>query len=179
VFNRVFRRLQIVRRIDNVVSRVAAKDRENRYTSMEKEGARAHQPISRRAWEWFEKNFIDVTEFVRSDDILPILVSQATLAKSEAIVNKDIRRAINNDFVGMTHPRLVASYEQATRIIERVAARKDAIYINGYDAVPPDLVHLHDHVHLIDPGAERLARVIAASLLGHPAFRALATASRN
>ena len=175
--NRVFRRLQIVRRIDNAVSRFAAQDRENRYTSMEKEGARAHRPVSPRAWAWFEKNFTDVTDFIKSDQALPILVSQATLAKPDAIENKEIRRAINNDFIGMTHPRLVASYQQATKIIEAAAAEKGAVYINGYDAVPPNLSYLHDHVHLIDSGAERLADVIAKTLLGNDAFNRLVAAS--
>lgn len=170
---RLFRRLQIIRRIDRVRTRIVEEDRENRYTSLEKEGERAHRPIGERAWRWFEKNFDDFVTFVQSDGAMPVLVSQATLARADAIKRTRIRQVIRNDFMGMTSPRLAASYEQATRIIETVAARRNVLYVNGYDAVPPDLTHFNDHVHLIDPGAKRLADVIAQSLLTEPSFQAL------
>ena len=173
LLSRIFRRLQIVRRIDNISTRLAAQSRENRYTSLEKEGARAHQPIGDRSWRWFEKNFDDVVRFIQMDGALPVLVSQATLAKASAIGKKEIRLKIMNDFVGMTYDRLARSYQHATRLIERVADRNGAVYINGYDAVPPTLENLNDHVHLLDPGAERLATAVAAGLLRNSAFKTL------
>jgi hypothetical protein len=162
---RVFRRLQIVRRADLVLTRMRAEARENRYTSLEKAGERAHKPLGPRAWRWFQKNFEDVVDFVQSDSALPVLVSQSTLVKKENLGDKALRQVIRNNYVGMTLPRLADTYVEATRVIETVAREKGALYIDGYSAVPPDLKHLHDHVHLLDPGAQRLAETIARGLL--------------
>jgi hypothetical protein len=114
-----------------------------------------------------------VVGFVRSDDVLPVLISQATLAKRQNLDNKECRLVVSNDFVGMTFPRLVKSYEEATGIIASVASRTGVLYVNGFDAVPPDLVHLKDTVHFWDPGAERLAKAIAKALVDDPGFNGL------
>jgi hypothetical protein len=176
---RVFRRLQIVRRIDRALTRVAQRDRENRYTSLEQAGERAHQPASDRAWSWFRSNFDDIASFIRGDDRLPVLISQASLVHPDTIDQREHRLVISNDFQGMTLPRLADSWLEASRIIEEVARERDAVFVDGYGAVPHDLRHLGDHVHLTDEGSERLARAIADTLLADPRFTALAAAVRG
>jgi hypothetical protein len=170
---RLFRELQIVRRADHLLTKMRRIDVENRYTSMEKEGGRAHDPIGDQGWDWFEQNFLDVANFAKSDGVLPVFVSQATLAHEQAVKEKAHRLVISNDYVGMTLPRLALSYRRGTEIIQKVATRTGSVFVNGYDAVPPDLIHFKDHVHLLNPGAERLAQVIADALLGDNQFLAL------
>ncbi len=167
---RVFRRLQIVRRFDLVLTKMKDVKRENSYTSMEEQGSKAHGPVGERAWKWFEKNFDDIASFAKSDGVMPVLISQATLARKENINNRKYRLQISNNYVGMTIPRLADSYAKAGRIIENVAKRQGALFVNGYDAVPSDLTHMKDHVHLLDPGTKRLAEEIAGKLVNDEAF---------
>lgn len=169
---RIFRRFQISRRLDLLSMRIKKTDRENRYTSMEKEGERAHAPVGSRSWRWFEKNFEDIMDFIQSDGALGVLVSQSTIVKKSVLSDMRIRQEIRNEFIGMTLPRLARTYEQATEIIERTARKKNIPYIDGFNAVPSDLVHFHDHVHFLDPGAEALGRFTAEELLKNEQFLA-------
>jgi len=176
---RIFRRLQVVRRIDRALTRMRKVDRENRYTSLEQLGERAHKPVGERAWGWFRKNFEDVALFVRTDRRLPVLISQASLIHRANLDNQEYRLAISNDWQGMTHPRLVDSWERATQIIAETARAEDAVYVDGYSAVPNDLEHLKDHVHLLDPGARVLADAIADTLLADARFTEIAERVRT
>ena len=172
LLNRIFRRLQVVQRADRILTKIRQRDRENRYTSLEKEGERAHAPVTERAWRWFEQNFVDVVAFAQDDGVLPVLISQATLVHEDTLDDPDIRLVVSNDYLGMTLPRLHESWQRANEIIRRVAATGGAVFVDGYAAVPPDLQHLKDGVHLWDPGAERLARAVADTLLADPRFQA-------
>ena len=73
----------------------------------------------------------------------------------------------------MTLPRLVETWPQTVEILRDVAATEGAVFVDGYEAVPGDLQHLRDHVHLTDAGAERLAQAVAAGLVADARFRAL------
>jgi hypothetical protein len=176
---RFFLHFEIVKRIDRVRVRIENEDRENRYTSLERSGKQADAPIGERAWRWFERNFEDIVRFARADGVLPVLISQASLVHPESLKNREVRLAIANDYLGMTLPRLAESWKRANRIIEAAAAREGALFVDGYDAVPHDFVHLKDHVHLLDPGAKRLAEAIADRLLSEPRFLALAEEVRR
>ena len=55
-------------------------------------------------------------------------------------------------------------------IIENVAEEQGAILVNGYNAVPHDLVHIRDNVHLFDRGSDVLASKIADTLLDDGRF---------
>ena len=179
VLTRLFRRLQIVRRIERVTTRMRHTDRENRYTSLEKEGERAHAPVGKRAWKWFEENFADIVAFAKRDGVLPVLISQATLAHPDNMDDKACRLVISNDFVGMTLSRLAESWRRASEIVERVATDTDTLFVDGYNAVPHDLKNFKDHVHLWDAGALRLAEAIADALLGDGRFMQLADEVRR
>lgn len=170
---RIFRRLQIVRRADRSFTLMHRRDRENRYTSLEQAGERAHAPVDERAWRWFENNFDDIATFVRSDGVLPVLISQASLIHPDNLDNREHRLVIDNDYQGMTLPRLVDSWQRAGRIIEKATWTNSALFIDGYSAVPHDLEHLKDHVHLWDKGAKRLAHAVADTLIADRSFQRL------
>ncbi len=176
LITRILRRLQIVQRTYLILKKMKRRDVENRYTSLEREGERAHAPVGESAWSWFEQNFEDASNVAKADGVLPVLISQGSLVNPDSIGVKESRLVIANDMQGMTLPRLTQSWLQANQVIERVATQTGAVFVNGYDAVPHDLDHFKDHVHLWDLGSLRLAEAIAESLLAEPRF--LETAER-
>ena len=156
---RFFFRWQIVQRARNVVLRSRAARRENAYTSLEHEGANAHRMPSERAFRLFEQSFADLALLATSDDVLPVLISQATLAQPESLQQQTHRLRIRNNLVGMTLPVLAQAWLESNRRIARAAKTNDALFLDGYGAVEPTLRNFEDHVHLLDPGAAALARL--------------------
>ena len=63
----------------------------NHYTSLEKEGERVHAPVGDVALSWFEQNFRDLVMMARGDNVLPVLITQATLAQPINLKNPSIR----------------------------------------------------------------------------------------
>lgn len=146
---------------------------ENYYGSLEGRGRAAEAPIGDRGWRWFRQNFVDVVRFAHDDGVLPVVISEATLAHPEALEDAARRATIRNELLDMTLPRLIETWPEAVRILRDVAEREGAVFADGYAAVPGDLDHLRDHVHLTDRGADRLAEAITAALLGDERFRAV------
>ena len=146
---------------------------ETYYGSLEGTGRDAEAPIGERGWRWFRQNFVDLVRFARSDGALPVLVSEATLVHPDALGDEPRRTTIRNELLDMTLPRLVETWPRTVEILRDVAATDGAVFVDGYDAVPGDLQHLRDQVHLTDAGAERLAQAVAAGIAADPRFRAL------
>ena len=63
--------------------------------------------------------------------------------------------------------------------IQDVAKAEGAIYVDGYAAVPHDLRHIRDSVHLFDAGSEALAEGMAKTLLADPRFIKLVESVRS
>jgi hypothetical protein len=175
---RFFFRWQLVQRARNVYLRSRAQRRENAYTSLEKEGASANRMPSERAFDLFEQSFGDLALLAKSDDVLPVLVSQATLAHPESSQTREHRLRIRNNLVGMTQPVLAEAWIESNRRIERAARAHDALYLDGYGAVQPTLRNFKDHVHLLDPGADALAHSLGEQLMSNPRFVELAARVR-
>ncbi len=173
-FVRFFFHSQIVQRVRNVYLRVREEKRENAYTSLESEGEGAHEMPSERAFDLFQQSFEDIAVLAQQDDVLPVLISQATLAQPENLERRDVRLRIRNNLVGMTQPLLAAVWLESNRRIAAAAQEQDALFLDGYSAVEPSLENFKDHVHLLDPGAETLARALKEQLLSEPRFTALA-----
>jgi hypothetical protein len=174
VLARFFFRWQIVQRARNVVLRSRATRRENAYTSLEHEGANAHRMPSERAFRLFEQSFADLALLATSDDVLPVLVSQATLAQPQSLEQPTHRLRIRNNLVGMTLPVLAETWLESNRRIASAAKTHDAPFLDGYGAVEPTLRNFKDHVHLLDPGAQTLARSLGQQLVSNPRFIELA-----
>ena len=170
---------QIVQRVAAVVNRARNRPVENTYTSLDREGSDASAPVGDRSMRWFQQNFTDFARFVRGDGALPVLISQATLAHPETVEVPALRSQIRNNLIGMTLPRLAATWEQANAAIEAVATEEDAVFVDGYHAVPPDLEHMADHVHLEDRGAIALAQEVATTLLADARFQEVVARVRS
>src|SRR5262249_50147709 len=72
--------------------------------------------------------------------------------------------------VEMTLPLVADTWLRVSGMIERIAADTGSIFIDGYGAVPHDVKHFEDHVHLWDAGSARLAAAIAERLLHDSRF---------
>jgi len=179
LWQKVARATQIGRRVRNILHSLRMTRAETFYTSLEREGTAANEPIAPSALDWARRNYVDFALLARADGVLPVLVTQATLAHPENLENSEIRRHINASDQGMTLPVLCETWQQVNAILRRVANQQDAVFVDGYSAVPADREHLLDHVHLTDAGCAALARVIGETLLQDTRFQTLATRVRN
>lgn len=178
LWERIARNAQIARRIGRLMLAFQEREIENSYTSKNGEETDAALPVHAEALDWARQNFRDFASFARSDGALCVLITEATLAVPENVDKPDCRAAIRLDYVGMTMPVLAQTWTQMNDVIETVAAEEDAIFVNGYKAVPHDFEHLIDHVHLTDLGRDRLAEAIADTLLQDSRFLAVARTVR-
>ena len=71
---------------------------------------------------------------------------------------------------GYTVALALDTWMRISTTIEEVAQAHDAVFVDGYNAVPHDLRHVRDNVHLFDRGSELLADAIAETLLANPSF---------
>lgn len=181
------RHSQLGRRLRDAVSFVlekrAERITESTYHAEETESRSHDRAVSERAFAWEQQNFRDFVDFARSDGVLPILVSQATLVCEQNITTADpsVAQALRGAplMVGMTHPILLRTWAHVSAIIEKVAKEKEVIFVDGYRAVPHDLRYALDHVHLKEPGAVALADTIARCLLNDTRFLRLAARFRQ
>ena len=170
LWQKIARRFQICRRLKIIYQSYSRRKKENYYTTLEQAGEAANRMPDESVFAWAERNFRDFTRLVRGDKVLPVLVSQATLAVPENLDNRECRLAVLNDLAGMTMPVLVNCFLRMRNTLLLVAETEGAVYIDGYSAVDPTLDNLQDHVHFKLDGARKLGRKIAEDLLADPGF---------
>ena len=107
--------------------------------------------------------------------VLPILVSQAGLGSPKSIEDPTIRHELTDipEYVGMTVPLAIQTWMRVSTIIEEVAHENNAVFVDGYNAVPHNIKYMRDHVHLQDAGLEALAKEITRTLLNDSQFNEL------
>lgn len=175
LWQRIARYSQVAIRVRNALQ---AKNRayiEKTYSAFETETTWINQPISSKAWKWFDQNFIDFSRFTRGDQVIPVFVSQATLAKQQNLQNEEYRSRIAVAHQKMTHPILAETWMEATEHIRSIATQHSAIFVDGYDVIPSNRDYFVDHVHLTDKGMDQLANEIATALLQSGEVRSLAS----
>jgi len=179
LWQEIARATQIGRHVRNLLYEMELLKTENYYTSLEKEGVEANQPVVPAALQWARRNYHDFASFALSDGVLPVLISQATIVAPVNFKKREYREQMNEDLVGMTIPILYKTWIELNGIIEDVAREKSAIFVDGYNAVPHDFKHLEDSIHLTDEGANVLARAIAETLLRDARFLGIVKRVRN
>ncbi len=179
LWKRVLRETQIGRRGKTLLRKRSQLMNENQYSDINPDDSKAGLAIQPAALEWFRQNFVDLARFTSNDDVLCVFVSQATIAQSENISKQEMRERIGVSGQGMTYRVVAETWIKCNSIIESVAHAHGAIFINGRDAVPPDLDHLRDHVHLTDLGTSNLADCIADGLIRDDRFLRLAETVRE
>jgi hypothetical protein len=146
---------------------------ERDYSSLETEDAYVSRPVGPAAWEWFDRNFTDFARFTRMDGVIPVIVSQATLAKPENLDDIECRMLIGVELQEMTHPVLADAWVEATNRLRNIAQEHSALFVDAYSAVPATREYLEDHVHFTEAGRARLAEEIAAALIRNPEIQEL------
>ena len=73
----------------------------------------------------------------------------------------------------MTAELLLETFEEYNRVIREVAGEKDVLLLDVAAAVPGDLAHFNDSVHLKDQGCAVFAEAIVAQLNRSPRWKAL------
>lgn len=171
LWQQIARATQIGRHVRNVLIARKFVPIENYDTSLEDDREGAARPVQPVAFEWARKNYEDFVAFTRTDGVLPVLISQATIVVPENLDKKEYGVRLGmSPRLGMTLPLLAGAWLEMRSLLEDVARSKDAVYVDGYAAVPHDLEHLADHVHLTDKGADALARAVAQTLLTDERF---------
>jgi lysophospholipase L1-like esterase len=123
-----------------------------------------------QAYKWEKKNFEDFTLLLKSDNVLPVLVTQASLLSVDNVDDPKIQKKVRVEFQGLTHRQILEQWEATSNIIQKVAKDKGALLIDGYSKVPHDLKHLQDHVHLTEAGDQKLGDIIFKELSSNPLF---------
>lgn len=118
--------------------------------------------ITARGLRQYEMNLRSFVDIVRNLGARPVLMTQARLV--DPANGAAERRRISYGYVGLDHAGLVQAFAATARIAARVARDKNVPLIDAAAAVPRDLAHFFDHVHLRPAGSRRLARRGAAAL---------------
>ncbi|MHC4065814.1 MAG: hypothetical protein ACYSUI_15135 [Planctomycetota bacterium] len=173
---RIGRMTQLGRRARHVTWKLSQRRLEREYYSLDEETkANLDQPVGADVMAWERQSFEDFVRLARGDGVLPILVSQAFLGSLDNLDEPDVQfyLAGTHRRVGMSLRRAVQTFVEVCSMIQEVAREGDAIFADGYNAVPHDLQHIRDNVHLFDAGSEVLAEEIAGVLLNDARFMRL------
>lgn len=172
LWQRVARATQLGRRARNFLWTMSRRKMEIAYRSVEGTNVGFDVPVDEKAFAWERQNFVDVVRMIQAAGQLPILVSQASLVTDDGLKDPEIRFTHGNlpGVPKMTLPIIAETWRRVSKIIEDVAGETGAIFVDGYNGVPHDLIHLRDHVHLEDAGSARLAEVITETLLANQRF---------
>lgn len=181
LWQRIARATQIGRRARNFVWTMTKRRMDNTQRKIEGTGVGLDSPVDEKAFAWERQNFVDFSLLAQHDGALPILVTQACLATLENLDDPDVRLAVAPlpKTVAMSQQVIVQTWQRVSQIIKEVAEEYNAIFVDGYNAVPHDLIHLRDEVHLHDEGSEALATEIARVLLADARFLQLVDQVKN
>lgn len=147
------------------------KDKETHYRSPIPEEVDDSSMPNEQAFYWFKKNFEDFAQFALNDGVLPIFLSQGSLVDRNVLQDEDSRKHVSNEYVQMSLPVLVSSWEKATALIKEVAASKAAVFVDVYHNMPHSLEYFEDHVHLSPKGNRFLSQFACEQLIRNSSFQ--------
>lgn len=175
LWQRVARYSQIVRYVHPIIRNLQGKRLDDIAKSAANSGSDLDKPVSPASLDWDRTNFADFIDFVARDGALPIVSTMAFLGSPESLKVDKIRQAIAEGCIqrGFSPDRAVETFLAMSAIIRELAATKNAVFVDGYSAVPHDLEHIRDNVHLFDAGSEKLAEAMARTLLADSKFQQL------
>lgn len=145
--------------------------REERWVEVDPELA-IRIPEGGAAHRFARHNYEDLALLLRSDGVLPIFASQAGLLHEENLGDPEVRRRVYTEFQGLDYEEILRQWGWMSRTIAEVARRHRAVFVDVRGAVPGDLEHFRDHVHLTERGNAAVARAFARELRQSSRFRA-------
>ncbi|MBI5765245.1 MAG: hypothetical protein HZA51_17150 [Planctomycetes bacterium] len=175
LWQRIARYSQIVRHIHPFIRSLQGKRLDDIAKSTANAGSDLEKPVASASLDWGRTNFTDFIDFVTRDGALPIVSTMAFLGSTDSLKVDKIRQAVAEGCIqrGFSPDRAVETFMAMSAIIRDVAAARNAVFIDGYNAVPHDLDHIRDNVHLYDAGSEKLAEAMARTLLADSKFQQL------
>lgn len=135
------------------------------------EGGAAHR-FARHCYDDMARAFAD-------DGVVGIFASQASLLTRANVDDPEVRQRVYTEFVGLDYPEILRQWESITAMQREAALRTGAVFADVRAAVPADLEHFRDHVHLTDAGNEAVAAALASELLASEQFREAVSAARS
>lgn len=122
---------------------------------------RSYTPLAVRQYELNLRLLVDASREIGAE---PVLLSQARLA---AASSPPLDRAlIRYDWVGLSHPDLVAAFADCDAALRRVAAEKKAHFIDVSERISGRSDYFSDHVHPLPAGSAAIADVVTESMSG-------------
>lgn len=131
------------------------------------------------AHRWEYRNFNDLALILKSDGVLPVFVTQASLLSESNIDDPQIQAVVYAEYQGLTFRQILEQWQAISEIIKAVAHKNGAVLIDAYSLCPHDLEHFHDHVHLTETGDRKLAEIIFEALEKDAQFNKLITKRTN
>jgi len=129
-------------------------------------------PAHRFARHWYH----DMARTFSDDGVLAIFASQAGLLTRANLADPELLQHIYAEFVGLDYPEILRQWEAIIEMQREAVAQVDGVFADVRAAVPADLEHFRDHVHLTDVGNAAVAKALAAELLSSQRFRAAVSA---
>ena len=145
--------------------------REERWLEIDP-GERFEIPEGSDAHRFAAHLYRDIARTFADDDVLGVFVSQASLLTAETLPDPAIRERVYAEFVGLGYAEILRQWDAIERMQRAAAADAGLVFADVRSAIPADLDHFRDHVHLTALGNEAVAAVLAAELLASERFRA-------
>lgn len=174
-WEKVARLSQIGRRLYPLYQALRGRRIDDITSTSEGTGTNLDKPADPKAIAWLRQNFVDFVDLTRADGVAPILVTMGNLLSKENCNDPVIRENMAPYCVqrGFTVSRTAENIERIADMIKSLAEDQKVMFVDGYKAVPHDLDHIYDTVHLTDKGAEALAEQIATTLVQDEQFQLL------
>jgi len=158
------RHFQIAWRIRNIYHEyILPRQRENLYSDSIKSNIKFISDNG-KAHQWERKNYEDLALIQKSDKILPIFATQASLLSIDNIENPTVRSKVYTEYQGLSFSQILEQWQAISKIITAVAKEKGAVLVDVYSQCPHNLNYFYDHVHLTEMGNQKVADIIFEKL---------------
>lgn len=128
-----------------------------------REAANLDGEVHPEALAFCDRTYRQLIDRARLHGSRMVLVDQPLLVHGDNTAEE--REQIHYEFVGMDHERLVHAIATLRNRIATLAASEDVLLIPAATAVPSDLTHFRDHVHLTQAGIDALSDSVADALV--------------
>lgn len=140
------------------------RDIERQHIGLEgREAANVNGEVHPEALAFCVRTYRELIDRVRSHGSRMVLVDQPLLLHGDSTAEE--RERIHYGFVGMDHERLVHAIATLRNRIAALATSEEVPLIPAAMAVPSDLIHFRNHVHLTQAGIEAISDSVADALV--------------
>lgn len=125
-------------------------------------GQRASRTFSEWAVRQYALDVEMICDIAASVGARAVLCTQPRLPTAASTA--DERAKISYDYVGMSHDEILEAFAICDRVIEEVASRKQAVFLDLSELLSGRSDLFADHIHFNEAGSAEAARVVADGL---------------